>query len=73
MSRVCIITGKKPLKGNFVSNSNRHVKRRFLPNLQSFSFYSEKQKKKLRLVISVNGARTVRKRGIDNIKFNCGV
>lgn len=36
-------------------------------------FIAKNKKKKLRLVISVNGARTVRKRGIDNIKFNCGV
>lgn len=66
---MCQVTGKKPITGNFVSNSNRRVKRRFLPNLQSFCFYSAKQKKKLHIVVSVKGARTIRKRGIDNVRF----
>jgi large subunit ribosomal protein L28 len=34
MSRVCDLCGKKPGSGHTVSNSYRHVKRRWLPNLQ---------------------------------------
>ena len=35
MSRVCKVTGKKPMSGNNVSNANNRNKRRFLPNLHS--------------------------------------
>ncbi|MCS7172610.1 MAG: 50S ribosomal protein L28 [Armatimonadetes bacterium] len=34
MARVCEICGKRPTSGHNVSFSNRHTKRRFLPNLQ---------------------------------------
>lgn len=33
MSRVCDVCGKGPVSGNKVSHSNRHTKRRWLPNL----------------------------------------
>jgi len=32
MSKVCQLTGKRPISGNNVSFSNRKTKRRFLPN-----------------------------------------
>lgn len=35
MARRCEICGKHPTSGHNVSFSNRHTKRRFLPNLQS--------------------------------------
>lgn len=35
MARRCEICGKHPASGHNVSFSNRHTKRRFLPNLQS--------------------------------------
>jgi large subunit ribosomal protein L28 len=34
MSRICTITGKRPLVGNRVSHSNAKTKMRQLPNLQ---------------------------------------
>ncbi|MBQ0790969.1 MAG: 50S ribosomal protein L28, partial [Oleispira antarctica] len=34
MSKVCQVTGKRPVTGNNVSHSNIKSKRRFLPNLQ---------------------------------------
>jgi large subunit ribosomal protein L28 len=79
MSKLCIITGKHPLVGNYVSKSKCKVKRRFLPNLQKFSFLDE-DNKKIRLFISVKGARIVRRIGIakalnKGLKFtgvNCG-
>ena len=33
MSRVCELTGKKPMVGHTVSHSNIKTKRRYLPNL----------------------------------------
>ena len=34
MSKICSICGKKPSTGCNVSHSQRHTKRRWLPNLQ---------------------------------------
>lgn len=65
MSKLCIITGKRPLVGNFVSKSKCKVKRRFLPNLQKFSFL-DSNNKRVRLLISVKGARVVKRIGITN-------
>ena len=31
MSRVCMVTGKKPVTGNNVSHANNKTRRRFLP------------------------------------------
>ena len=35
MSRVCQVTGKKPMAGNNVSHAHNKTRRRFLPNIQS--------------------------------------
>lgn len=35
MSKMCSICGKKPSTGCNVSHSQRHTKRRWLPNLQA--------------------------------------
>ena len=34
MSRICAVCGKKPSSGCNVSHSQRHTKRRWMPNLQ---------------------------------------
>lgn len=34
MSRKCSVCGRGPSTGNAVSHSNRHTRRRWLPNLQ---------------------------------------
>ena len=34
MSKVCEVCGKHPVAGNRVSNSQRHTRRRWMPNLQ---------------------------------------
>jgi large subunit ribosomal protein L28 len=67
MSRVCQITGKGPLVGNSVSHANNKTKRRFLPNLQESSFYSDALKKNIKVKTTTHGIRTVEhKGGIDN-------
>lgn len=66
MSRRCEITGRGPLYGNNVSHANNKTRRRFLPNLQDASFYSQGLKKPIRLTVSTKGLRTVEhKGGID--------
>ena len=39
MSKICAITGKKPMVGNNVSHSNKKTKRKFYPNLQTKKFF----------------------------------
>jgi len=65
MSRVCQVTGKKPMVGNNVSHANNKTKRRFLPNLQFRRFWVESEKRWVRLRVSSAGLRTIDKKGID--------
>jgi len=67
MSRRCEITGKGPLVGNKVSHANNKTKRRWLPNLQEASFFSNGLKRNVTLTCSTHGIRTVEhKGGIDS-------
>ncbi len=43
MSRVCQVTGKKPLSGNNVSHANNKTRRRFLPNRRTYGFRAESE------------------------------
>jgi large subunit ribosomal protein L28 len=63
MPRVCAFTGKGVISGHHVSHSNIKTKRRFKPNLQSTSLYSEALTKMVRLRISTAGIRTVEHNG----------
>ena len=67
MSRVCQVTGKKPLTGNNVSHSNIKSKRRFLPNLHSHRFWVESEQRFVRLRVSAAGMRIIDKKGIDSV------
>ena len=67
MSKVCQITGKKPLVGNNVSHSNIKTKRRFEPNLHYHRFWLESEKRFVRLRVSSHGLRIIDKLGIDQV------
>lgn len=45
MSRVCQVTGKRPVTGNNRSHALNATKRRFLPNLHSHRFWVESEKR----------------------------
>ena len=64
MSRVCQVTGKKPMAGNNVSHANNRTKRRFLPNLQSRRFWIESENRWVRLLVSKQGVRISTKRAL---------
>ncbi len=70
MSRVCQITGKKPMFGNNVSHSKRRTKKKFLPNLHWRKFWSQNKKKFIKLLISNKGLRIIDKLGIEYILDN---
>ena len=67
MSRVCQITGKRPVTGNNVSHANNRTRRRFLPNLHTHRFWLENEKRYVRLRVSAKGMRIIDKHGIDKI------
>lgn len=64
MSRVCQLTGKRPISGNNVSHSNRKTKRRFLPNLQKKRFYIPELDRWESIKVSSAALRTINKLGI---------
>ncbi len=67
MSRVCEVTGKRPMAGNNVSHANNKTKRRFIPNLQSRRFWIESESRWVRLRVSKKGLRIIDKNGIESV------
>ncbi|MDQ1080192.1 50S ribosomal protein L28 [Pseudoroseomonas cervicalis] len=63
MARRCGITGKGVLTGNNVSHANNKTRRRFLPNLQETSFFSDVLGTSVQIRLSTNGIRTVEHNG----------
>ena len=62
MSRVCELTGKKVMYGNNVSHAKNRTRRRFLPNLQNISLFSEALKKPVKFRVCSGAIRTVEKK-----------
>ncbi len=67
MSRVCQVTGKRPVTGNNVSHANNKTKRRFLPNLHTHRFWVASERRWVKLQVSTNGMRTIDKVGIEQV------
>ena len=64
MSKICELTGKRPMSGNSVSHSNRKTRRRFLPNLQTKKFFIPEVDEWVVLKVSTQAIRTIDKLGI---------
>ncbi len=64
MSRVCQLTGKRPISGNNVSHSNRRTKRRFLPNLITKRFFIPETGEWVTLKVATSTLRTINKLGV---------
>ena len=64
MSRICQLTGKRPITGNNVSHSKRRTKRRFLPNLMKKKFFIPETGQTVEMKISMKAYRTINKLGI---------
>ena len=67
MSKVCQVTGKKPMTGNNVSHAMNRTRRRFEPNLHYHRFWVESENRFVRLRVSSKGMRIIDKLGIDKI------
>lgn len=63
MARRCTLTGKGVQTGHKVSHSNRKAKKRFKPNMQKISLFSEALGQYVGLKITPNALRTVDKNG----------
>jgi large subunit ribosomal protein L28 len=67
MSRVCMVTGKRPVTGNNVSHAKNRTRRRFNPNLHTHRFWVESEKRFVKLRLTSKGMRVIDKRGIDAV------
>ena len=67
MSRVCQVTGKRPMYGNNVSHAKNRTRRRFEPNLHTHRFWVETEKRFVKIRLSNKGLRIIDKLGIDQV------
>ena len=67
MSKVCQITGKRPMSGNNVSHAKNKTRRRQLPNLQKKRIWLEDEKRWITLKLSTRALRTIEKNGIRSL------
>jgi len=67
MSKVCQVTGKRPIIGNNVSHAHNKTRRRFLPNLHNHRFWVESEKRWVKLRVSSKGMRIIDKQGIESV------
>lgn len=67
MSRVCQVTGKRPITGNNVSHANNKTKRRFLPNIHQHRFWVEEENRFVTLKLTTKGMRIIDKLGIKAV------
>jgi large subunit ribosomal protein L28 len=63
MPRECQLTGTRTRSGHSVSHSNRKTNRRFDPNLQQASLYSDVLRRRVGLRITTRALRSVTKGG----------
>ena len=67
MSRICQVTGKRPMTGNNVSHAQNKNKRRFMPNLRFHRFWVDSENRYVRLRVSSKGMKIIDKKGIDEV------
>ncbi len=63
MARRCDVTGKGVQTGNNVSHAQNRTRRRFLPNLQVASLYSNALDRTVRLRVAASSIRTIEHKG----------
>ena len=67
MSRVCDVTGRKPMFGNNVSHAHNKTRRRFDINLQKNRFWLADENRCITLNVSTQGLRLIDKIGIRKV------
>lgn len=67
MSKICQVTGKRPVSGNNVSHAHNKTKRRFVPNVHDHRFWLESERRFVKLRVSTKGMRIIDKKGIEQV------
>ena len=67
MSRICDVTGRKPMYGNNVSHAHNKSRRRFDINLQKKRFWLSDEKRWITLRVYTQGLRLIDKIGIRKV------
>ena len=67
MSKVCQVTGKKPMFGNNVSHAKNKTRRKFNVNLQKKKFWVPDENRYITLRLSMHGLRIINKKGISRV------
>ena len=67
MSRICQLSGKKPMVGNNVSHSNKKTKRRFNINLVKKKFFIPSKGEWITLKVTTSMLKTIDKKGISEV------
>ena len=67
MSKICQVTGKKPMFGNNVSHANNKTRRKFNVNLQKKKFWIPEENRYITLRLSMHGLRIINKKGISRV------
>ena len=67
MSRICDVTGKKPMFGNNISHAHNKSRRIFNINLQKKRFWLPDENRYVTLRISTRGMRIIDKKGIRKV------
>lgn len=67
MSRRCQLTGKKPLTGNLISHSQRHTKRRQLPNLQTKRIWIPEEGRFVKMKLSARAIKAITRNGASTM------
>lgn len=65
MTMICQVTGKKAMKGNKISHSNRKTIKHTQPNLQSRRIFDPSTGTYVRLRLSTSAIRDIDKRGAE--------
>jgi len=63
MSKVCELTGIKPLAGNAVSHAGNRTKRRQFPNLKLRKVWVPEENRFVKLRITTKALKTLKKKG----------
>ena len=63
MARRCELSGKGVMSGNNVSHAHNKTRRRFLPNVQETSLYSDTLGRSMRFKVTAHALRSVEHNG----------
>lgn len=63
MARRCELSGKGPLTGNAISHSQRHTKRRQMPNLQTKKIWVPEEGRFIKMKLSTGMIKAMTRNG----------